>query len=260
MGLLSFRKKSSNDETSTDEQSVEESTDVIGSNLSNDDWLAGVERRDEKPPAAPQAHDPSYDYPVVDEALPAAPAFEPADVVADHYGAAEQFDSAAEQLAEVQQTVLQTPTPAAPTLQNGPAFPDMGIVYAGLENEGLAAFPSEAPPQAAPAVEEPAALQQPADIPTPPVPPAFGNPAVALTPDAQMSTTIEHGPVGPEATEPLQTLGLAPGCSWQQVAETRVAILDAVPNTGAPEEQQARAEVNHAAATLRLLRAGSLKA
>lgn len=250
MGLLSFRKKSSDDESKTEEQPVAESTDVIGSNLSNDDWLAGVERRDASVETTPQPHDAAYDYPVAEEAA-AAPVT-----------AAEQFDAAAEHLTEVQQhavqaPALQTPTPETHSLQvptQTPAFPDMGIVYAGLETEGVAAFPSEAP-ASVPSTVTPQAFVSAAP-PAPPAPPAFAeaNPAIRSAADP-----AENGPVGSEAEAPLRTLGLTPGCSWDDVASTRLAILEAVPNTGAPEEQEARAEVNHAAATLRLLRVGPLK-
>ena len=218
---------------------VKPSADPIGANLSNEDWLAGVERRDVPIEPTLETHDPAYDYPVAEE-VPVDS--QPVDAVEA------QYEAAADQLAEVQVQTLQSRLAASPTMPSTPAFPDMGIVYAGLETEGVAAFPSEVPSVA------PTAFAQP-------ITPALVTPDVApmVEPDPSPYTTIEQGPLGPEAAECLRTLGLNAGCSWEDVSSTRTAILAALPNTGAPEEQHARAEVNHAAASLRLLRVGPLK-
>ncbi len=106
------------------------------------------------------------------------------------------------------------------------AFPDMDVVYAGLSDEGI--------------------------TPTSPAPEV--DPFEGSTP----SITIDMGPVGPEAIDPLAVLGLRIGATWSDVTSARRALLDSEPAAGSDRTNR-RPEINQAAATLRLLRVGPLQ-
>ncbi|MFW2381776.1 MAG: hypothetical protein ACN4GZ_08475, partial [Acidimicrobiales bacterium] len=70
--------------------------------------------------------------------------------------------------------------------------------------------------------------------------------------------SIDVGPIGPEAVVHLATLGLNVGCTWDEVISARRRILESLTD-GTADEWHQRVEVNHAAASLRLLRVGPLK-
>jgi hypothetical protein len=108
-------------------------------------------------------------------------------------------------------------------------FPDMAMVYAGLSDAGIS----------------------PIDDVDPPIDNVTGADSHSGSFEGpQPSITIEEGPIGPDALDPLAVLGLTVGASWADVASARRALLDS--------EGMRRPEINQAAATLRLLRAGPL--
>jgi len=114
---------------------------------------------------------------------------------------------------------------------NAEGFPPLGMVYAGLSNAGITDFTAH--PEAADLVTEPHAEQMP---------------------------SIEHGPIGPEAASLLHQLGLNVGCAWRDVSLARRTMLAQLDAHESPDSLAQRVEVNHAYATLRLLRLGPLKA
>ncbi len=69
---------------------------------------------------------------------------------------------------------------------------------------------------------------------------------------------IGFGPLGPQAVPHLQTMGLTVGVSWPQVTQARRTLMEQNPADGTAEQQYRRTEVNHASASLRLLRVGPL--
>ncbi|MFW2382425.1 MAG: hypothetical protein ACN4GZ_11760, partial [Acidimicrobiales bacterium] len=114
-----------------------------------DAWLTGVERR-------------KQDF---DSADATVPEVDDTAVLAEEEGDA--LEPAVESVAELVQPDAQlgehfsfepTSTPnIAPTLQNA-TYPDMGMVYAGLEDVGVAPFPSEKPIEAPPETDPIAAF------------------------------------------------------------------------------------------------------
>lgn len=174
----------------------------------DDGWLVEVERRKPDVEMATPAMDTPNDLTAGSLPTEESP-------VADDIGVAEPDPNV---------------PPALPsTLQNGGTYPDLGMVYAGLEETGIAPFPSEN------------------TIDSPPAP----SPLTALP-------SIESGPIGPEAPVHLTTLGLSVGCTWDEVTAARRQILEAL-TAGTTEEWNQRVEANHAFASLRLMRVGPLK-
>ncbi len=117
----------------------------------------------------------------------------------------------------------------APSAQNAATHMNEHLAHAGLEPTGVTAFPSENQPE----------LQ-------------------AASPGLVELPTIESGPIGPEAVIHLATLDLAVGCTWKDVTSAHRDILDSL-NSGTAQAWNQRLEVNHAFASLRLLRVGPLK-
>ncbi len=117
----------------------------------------------------------------------------------------------------------------APTLQTTANYPDKEILFAGLEQAGVTPFPSE----------------------------NSSAPKTDWTP-FNVRPANESGPVSPEATPHLVTLDLAAGCTWADVTSSRRRLLDSLTG-GTAEEWIQRTEINHAYASLRLLRVGPLE-
>ncbi|NNF54724.1 MAG: hypothetical protein HKN03_09820 [Acidimicrobiales bacterium] len=139
---------------------------------------------------------------------------------------------------EVQKEIVEVqPVAGVPSPPTEPEdLPDLGMVFAGLSNHGIV----PAVPVAPPVAPEPQAV--------PPAPPQMA------------PIDISFGPLGPQAVPHLQTMGLTVGVSWPQVTQARRTLMEQNPADGTAEQQYRRTEVNHASASLRLLRVGPLPA
>lgn len=201
MGLLdNLRKRAA--EASDETEGADSDT------AADDGWLVGVERRK-----------PEFET---------ASAAEPAPLESGA-GLEESVETEMGSPEEPPATESNVPQSVPATLRDSATFPDLGMVYAGLEETGIAPFQSE--------------NQVDSESGTSPLS-AF--------------PSIEAGPIGPEALVHLTTLGLSVGCTWDDVTQARRRILESL-TEGTAEEWNQRAEVNHAFASLRLLRVGSLK-
>ncbi|MBT8240216.1 MAG: hypothetical protein KJN63_03215 [Acidimicrobiia bacterium] len=190
--------------------------------MTDDAWLVGVERRDSGAEAAAGAEGVFADRSV--GSWPGDTDPTPADSV--------DSDSQTPTIDPSEQSA------GMPSEQDTSTYPDLGMVYAGLDDAGVALFPSEV-------TVDP----EPEDVP------------LGLFPSANPTETlpgIESGPTGPEAAVHLATLDLSVGCTWEDVTTARRRVLDSLTD-GSAEAWNTRLEVNHACASLRLLRVGPLK-
>jgi hypothetical protein len=207
-------------EASQDPELLHGPDEAAGSDGINDDsWLAGVERRhsesesESESPMAGAFADQTVESRSADA--------EPTDVDSG----LDAFSSPALESSEQASTPLSAST-----------YPDLGMVYAGLDETGVTLFPPED-------------QVEPGPLPLGLFPPKE---------PVDASRGIESGPIGPEAAVHLATLDLSVGCTWDQVTVARRNVLEALTD-GSAESWNKRLEVNHAYASLRLLRVGPLK-
>ncbi len=130
------------------------------------------------------------------------------------------------EILEVQPVVEAGSEPQPSTLTEPDELPDLGMVFAGLSSHGIM-----------------------------PAPPAL---SVTPAPPQVAPIDIGFGPLGPQAVPLLQAMGLTVGASWAQVTQARRTLMEQNPADGSAEQQYRRTEVNHASASLRLLRVGPL--
>jgi hypothetical protein len=189
--------------------------------ISDDGWLVGVERRDsesESESYAPMAG-------VFPDQTPG-----PRSADAEPINADSGFNVSSSPAPALESSEQPSTQPSASS------YPNLGMVYAGLDETGVSMFPPEDQVESGPL---PLGLFPPEEL-------------------SEASRGIESGPIGPEAAIHLATLDLSVGCTWDDVTVARRNVLDALTD-GSAESWNKRLEVNHAYASLRLLRVGPLK-
>lgn len=207
VGLLdNFRRVA---DTSATEDAEDTGLDAVTTDLpagvpDDGPWLAGIDRR--------RPESTSVEQPAAPETIPSELFSQPGDAEAPQAFGVE-FGGFGQPVDAGQFAGAESPSEA---------LPDLGMVYAGLNTEGLTSVSTEPFP-------------------------AWSSPA------EQTGDDVGAGPVSEDAVPHLAVLGLHLGVTWDDIARVRRQELSANPPTGSAEQLQRRLEVNHASAALRLL-------
>ncbi len=253
MGLLDNLRKKAAEAAGSDtdsEVAADATLDGAPEAPSDDSWLQGVERRrDVEVPDTPETYaaelldvvaeagDPFLQQ-MKDQGEDLEPPYADAPAAPIDQAMPTGFESpVAEDVVTDQDAV---DVPSAPVEQPEASYPDVPMIYAGLAENGLIEIAPGDP-------ERQPTMTPAADL------------ALRSTEDRDVMPSIERGPIGPEAAPLLHTLGLGVGCTWGEVTRSRGTMIAQIAASESVDVQQRRTEINHAYATLRLLRLGPLK-